>query len=357
MSEWMFGAATFVVVGCSASGVVAPPAAAPVPAPVPAPAPRNASAVREAPLDWHLLDPATDKYPGIGAERAMRELLTGKGPRRTVVVAVIDGGVDTAHVDLRANLWTNAGEIASNSQDDEKNGYVDDAHGWDFIGGAASRDVHYDTYELARLVGSCRGTAAGTGTPAPDSLRCAGLSTELSARQASAQETLTHIQAAKAALAQAVAALKLALGAKSVTVENVTALSPSAATVASARTLYLTLAARGINDASIAEAETSLRTEVDYGLNAGFNPRPIVGDSYSDPSQRFYGNADVMGPDALHGTHVAGIIGAIRGNGIGVDGIAPAVRIMSVRTVPDGDERDKDVANAIRYAVDNGANV
>ncbi len=64
-----------------------------------------------------------------------------------------------------------------------------------------------------------------------------------------------------------------------------------------------------------------------------------------------------MGQDAKHGTHVAGIIGAVRGNGVGVDGIAPAVKFMMIRTVPDGDERDKDVANAIRYAVDNGAKI
>ncbi|MGI8510765.1 MAG: S8 family peptidase [Gemmatimonadaceae bacterium] len=348
----LFGIAMFVVVGCSSAGIVAPP---PVPV-TPAPSP-TAPAVREAPLNWQLLDPTTDNYPGISADRAMRELLAGKQPRRTVIVAVIDGGVDTSHVDLRANLWTNPGETASNSQDDDKNGYVDDVRGWDFIGGTPSSDVRYDTYELARLVGSCKGTAAGAGTPAPDSQTCSTLSADLTSRQAAAQQTFTQVEAAKAALAKAIATLKLALGGKAVTVANVTALSPSSSDIASARTLYISLAARGIDDASIAEAEASLRSELDYGLNLDFNPRPMVGDNYSDPSEHYYGNADVMGPDALHGTHVAGIIGAVRGNGIGIDGIAPAVRIMSVRTVPDGDERDKDVANAIRYAVDNGANV
>ena len=72
-------------------------------------------------------------------------------------------------------------------------------------------------------------------------------------------------------------------------------------------------------------------------------------------TEKYYGNGDCKGPGAFHGTHVAGIIGATRKNGIGMDGVADNVRIMSVRCVPDGDERDKDVANAIRYAVDNGA--
>jgi subtilisin family serine protease len=82
-----------------------------------------------------------------------------------------------------------------------------------------------------------------------------------------------------------------------------------------------------------------------------------VGDDYSDKTERIYGTPDVEGPDASHGTHVAGIVGAVRGNSLGIDGVATGVRIMSVRAVPNGDERDKDVANAIRYAADNGADI
>jgi subtilisin family serine protease len=99
------------------------------------------------------------------------------------------------------------------------------------------------------------------------------------------------------------------------------------------------------------------RTKVDYQLNLAFDPRPIVGDDYNNGRERFYGNADVTGPDADHGTHVSGIIGAVRDNAIGIKGVADHVRIMVLRVVPDGDERDKDVANGIRYAADNGARV
>ncbi|NIP78067.1 MAG: S8 family serine peptidase, partial [Gemmatimonadetes bacterium] len=100
-----------------------------------------------------------------------------------------------------------------------------------------------------------------------------------------------------------------------------------------------------------------LEDRLEYGLNPEFDPRDIVGDDYEDAGERVYGNAEVTGPRAGHGTGVAGIIAAERGNGIGEDGIASSVRIMVLRTVPDGDERDKDVANAIRYAVDNGADI
>jgi subtilisin family serine protease len=99
------------------------------------------------------------------------------------------------------------------------------------------------------------------------------------------------------------------------------------------------------------------RDELAYHYNIAYDPRSIVGDDYNDASQRYYGNADVTGPDALHGTHVAGIVAAVRHNGIGIDGIADDVQIMVLRVVPDGDERDKDVANGIRYAADHGAKV
>jgi len=83
----------------------------------------------------------------------------------------------------------------------------------------------------------------------------------------------------------------------------------------------------------------------------------IVRDNYYNFSDAFYGNNDIMGPTPNHGTHVSGIVAASRNNGTGIDGVADAVKIMMVRVVPDGDEYDKDIALAIRYAVDNGAKV
>src|SRR5690606_17852277 len=124
-----------------------------------------------------------------------------------------------------------------------------------------------------------------------------------------------------------------------------------------ARQVYLDLAANDITPELIAKELDRLEKLMEYGLNPSFDPRGVVGDNYADETERIYGNADVVGPDPHHGTHVAGIIGAVRDNGIGVDGIAPDVRLMVLRAVPDGDERDKDVANAIRYAAENGAHI
>ncbi len=90
---------------------------------------QDTTAVREIPADWYLRDPETDSVQGVSAERAYATLLKGK-PSRTVIVAVIDSGVDIEHEDLKDNLWTNEDEIAGNGVDDDNNGYVDDVHGW-----------------------------------------------------------------------------------------------------------------------------------------------------------------------------------------------------------------------------------
>jgi hypothetical protein len=113
----------------------------------------------------------------------------------------------------------------------------------------------------------------------------------------------------------------------------------------------------GLTMEQLEEGVKYFTDQVKYSYNEAFDPRHIVGDDYEDLTNRFYGNNDVKGPDAEHGTHVAGIIAASRANDLGMQGIADQVRIMAIRAVPNGDERDKDVANAIRYAVDNGAKI
>jgi len=287
----------------------------------------------------------------------MRELLAGRQPRRTVIVAVIDGGVDTAHIDLRGNLWSNPKEVAGNGRDDDGNGFVDDVRGWNFIGGSNGEDVRYDTFEVTREHVACMKSAAGGSAEAAAQERCAKIAEAFEKKKNEAEQTLAQVQMIEGAMSQILPMLRQALATDSLTVEKVTAFKPATASLTQARTAYLQLAENGITQDVIDDAKKAYGSQLKYGLDPDFDPRSIVGDNYADPDERHYGNGDVMGPDAHHGTHVAGIIGAIRGNGVGVDGIAPAVRIMSVRTVPDGDERDKDVANAIRYAVDNGANV
>jgi subtilisin family serine protease len=342
---------------CAAPSTVATPAPAPAPAPVTAPA-HAAVPPAEAPRNWQLLDEASDGVPGISAERAIHELLAGKQPVRTVLVAVIDGGIDTAHVDLRANLWTNPKEVPGNARDDDNNGYVDDLHGWNFIGGRDGKDVHYDTFEVTRLYGWCTNTGPSPGPVAhEEKTRCDEIKREFEKTRTETQENLTQFTQIEAFLDQYLPVLKKATGTDSLTRTNVAAIQPASQQVAQAKQVFLRLAAEGITPKDVMEAKTEYESRMQYGLNPAYNARAIVGDDYNVTSQRSYGNFDVMGPDAKHGTHVAGIIGAVHNANVGIGGIAPAVKVMMVRAVPDGDERDKDIANAIRYAVDNGAKV
>ena len=348
---------TLVLSACASAG--APPVTGAPPAGVTttptAPASAPASSLREPPADWHLLDLSTDGIAGISARRADREVLAGRNPQRTVIVAVIDGGVDTAHADLRANLWMNPKETPGNRTDDDGNGYVDDVRGWNFIGGADGRNIDDETLEVTRLYRRCTNAPGAAPLTAEQRAECPRVQRAFEQERLEMQQTAAILSTLDERLRTAIPALRRAIGTDSLTVARVEALQATAADVREARYLYLQITGFGLDPADVPEQAKTVNGLLQYGLNPGFDARSIVGDDPLNVTQRVYGNADATGPDALHGTHVAGIIGAVRGNGIGVDGITPAVRIMSIRAVPNGDERDKDVANAIRYAVDNGA--
>jgi subtilisin family serine protease len=328
------------------------------PAPSPAPVAADEAAPSGAPASWWLAATDATGTWGAGVERAYRELLAGRQPARTVVVAVIDSGVDIEHDDLDDNLWVNEDEKPGNGIDDDGNGYIDDVHGWNFIGGRDGRHVDRDTYEVTRLFAKCRQRAEG-GSPgdAPAPAQCTAIEADFEERVRESREQLAQLKNMNMMLTHFTRLLREATGSETLTVAKVRALQPMRADVQQARQVYLQLAEAGYSPEDIAKEQENMEQLVEFSLNPAFDPRPIVGDDYGNPEERVYGNADVTGPDASHGTGVAGIIAAERGNGIGEDGIAPAVQIMVVRAVPNGDERDKDVANAIRYAADNGAHI
>jgi subtilisin family serine protease len=312
-------------------------------------------------INWQNQDLQKDSVFGISTEKAY-SLVKGK-KHKPVVVAVIDGGTDTAHEDLRGVLWVNPKEKAGNGVDDDHDGYVDDVHGWDFIGGKDS-DVHYDNLEMTRLVreqGAHFDTIKPGQVAASDTAAYAAyqrmLASFVEAAQR-AQQTVEGIGRFKSIMDS----MWLKMGKDTPTLADWEAFTPVGRGQERVRAIlvgqlkgggsFSQLVAQGIDGPL-----KHFQEELNYHYNLAYDPRYIVGDDYNNTAQRFYGNPDVTGPDALHGTHVAGIIGAIRGNGIGMDGVADDVRLMIIRVVPDGDERDKDVANGIRFAADHGARV
>jgi len=310
-----------------------------------------------------------DSVYGTCSDEALA-LLKEKGLTSTpVVVAVIDGGVDINHPALKDHIWVNPKEIPNNHIDDDHNGYVDDVHGWDFIGGKDS-DVKQDNLEVTRLYRELSKKYANT--PATDVKKSDKAEYAKYLKVKTAFES-KHNEYQKGhdnlvSFEDTINIIKKDLGKTDFTKDDLSGYNPSDSAMARAKRRMIRNFNRfgfiieGVTADSI---ENLLDKQVKYydaflkyQYNVNFDPRFIVGDNYADINQRYYGNNDVAGPTAHHGTHVSGIIAGMRtGNPGAQEGIADNVKIMAVRVVPDGDERDKDVANGIRYAVDNGAKV
>jgi len=321
------------------------------------------------PYDWFLRDPEQDHVQGVSAERTYETLLKDQ-PSRTVIVAVADTGVDIDHEDLKNVIWTNPGEIADNGIDDDKNGYIDDVHGWNFIGGK-NGNVKDDTGELTREYVRLKqkfGTMGEDSVPKKQRAEFESYQKikdkfeKLKSKNAQEYEFYNNLYVN---IANSIDTLKVLLKTDPLTREALEQFTTSEPTLLFAKGFVLNIFKNIGPEGSLSDFVSQVKEAADYfgviehyTYNEQYNPREVVGDNPLDPYEKYYGNNDVKGPDPLHGSHVAGIIAADRKNSLGIKGIADNVRIMSVRMLPSsGDERDKDVANAIRYAVDNGAQV
>lgn len=301
-----------------------------------------------APAAWQRLSPERDGVYGTGVDRALAELLADRRPSRRVVVAVIDGGVDTLHPQIAPVLWRNEREVAGNGVDDDKNGFVDDVRGWSMIPALPGDTGRYDTMELTRLYAACRDLPAGRGLQRPSAAECTEYQRAYGTKAAEGSQLATQVTAISGMLANTTAQLRRAMGSEALTPEKVRSFTPATRADSNAKTMWMRLADAGIDSSMLAQAGQQV-TGTKWQLDTLFDPRSLP----HDPQ----GSADVKGPDATHGTHVAGIIGAVAAGSSDVRGIAPLVAIMALRAVPDGDERDAEVARAIRYAADNGAQV
>lgn len=292
---------------------------------------------------WSHLDIQKDTIPGMSVDRAYTELLKGKKGQK-VIVAVIDSGTDIEHNDLKDYIWTNTKEIPNNNIDDDNNGYIDDIHGWNFLGESVN-----ETLEMTRIVKK--------GDDGSDVYKRAKELHEKKLNEAlQGKQQIDFILAAEKAMANHIKKEKF-------TLEDIKAVSSTDPMINQYKMMFTQIfsnASRTEFDEQIEEFKDYVYDQVNYNLNVEFDGRKPVGDNPYDYSQKKYGNNNVIGPSkkhAKHGTHVAGIIAQGINNGIGGDGVTNEVELMILRAVPNGDEYDKDIALAIRYAADNGAKV
>ncbi|PIB39368.1 S8 family peptidase [Maribacter sp. 4G9] len=297
--------------------------------------------------NWGHLDLASDTIPGMSVDKAYDEIIKNKKGKK-IIVAVLDSGIDLDHEDLDGVIWTNTDEKPGNNKDDDNNGYVDDIHGYNFLGESYNEQLEY--VRMLRLnIG--------------DQATLAKAKAKLDEEYASALQNKERYEQILQAVKSADAEVKAFLGKETYTKEDVSGMEAS--TEAMQRNKSILLQMYSFKDSipevveELGDGITYFTEQLNYNLNKDFNGREIVGDNPYDYGDTEYGNGNPSNrvDDESHGTHVAGIIAAERNNGLGANGVANNVEIMSIRAVPNGDEYDKDIARGIRYAVDNDAKI
>lgn len=322
------------------------------------------------PQGWHLKDLQKDGFYGISLDQAY-DFLKSKGLKsHPVIVGVIDSGIDTTHEDLKPVLWTNEKEIPGNGIDDDKNGYIDDIHGWNFLGSKDGKEnVTKDSFEAARVYWKFKTKFEDKLEDQIPPSEKANYEMWVRAKEEMMKDKSDpaqneFIKQLGVMFVSGDSTIKADLNKEVYTCTDLESYNPPTANASKVKQILMG-ACKGNDNNSLTNTMLmdELQKDIDKITISEHPPKTyrsdVVKDNYDDFNDKFYGNNNihVNNQSALHGTHVAGIIGAARGNDLGMDGVADNVRIMSIRAVPDGDEHDKDIALAIRYAVDNGARV
>ncbi|MGC9375750.1 MAG: S8 family serine peptidase, partial [Bacteroidales bacterium] len=320
----------------------------------------NENAKKEIEHDWFNQSPIDDQVYGAEIDKAYQFLQDKES--KPVIVAVIDGGVDFNHEDLQENMWINKNEIPDNGIDDDGNGYVDDIHGWNFLGNAEGENIAHENLEITRIYKKYHPKFSDVkkSTLSNEEKELYSLYKEAAKRYEKslkdAQRQKSGFEKYKNKYHNAYRTITNVLQTDSIVINDLDSLKEADKTYKKEIKTIYNFVKYGINEKIFDEIESHIDIVLDYHLNTDYNPRAIIGDDVTDMSEN-YGNNNVYGPEAFHGTFVSGIIAAKRNNDLGIDGIAENAKIMALKVVPDGDERDKDVAKAIRYAVDNGARI
>lgn len=318
---------------------------------------------KQAPQNWFNLDKKEDGVFGLSTEKAYRELLKDK-KSFTMIVAVIDSGVDINHEDLKGKIWINENEIPANGIDDDRNGYIDDIHGWNFNGGKDGSSVRVDNWELTRMVVRYKEKFKNVNIQKLNReekklyKKYLIIKKEYEELLKKSKTNLKTLEETYKKYVDAETKITAYLKTEKYSDQQVEAINSENAEIKAAKKILLFYNKHNWKHKKFQDSIQFSKRMIDLKLNPHADHRYIVNDNYEDKSERYYGNNNVKGSEAWHGTVNAGIIAANRNNKIGIKGIVENVKLMVLRVAPDyGDERDKDIANAIYYAVDNGARI
>jgi cell wall-associated protease len=318
------------------------------------------------PKNWHALDLKTDGYYGVSLVQAYQFLNGLKS--KPVVVAIIDSGIDTLQKDLQGVLWVNTKEKKGNGKDDDHNGYIDDIHGWNFLGGPNGKcdfsESEEEIREYNRLKGKYATTTEASAGDKKEYAYWVKVKTEYDSTVNKARTEISQLSPIVNAMVETSGYIRHALKLKAnqtFTKADVEHLQTTNDTLLEVKNLWMIAFSEDVSTSTNVKVIKEL-SEYMAKLNNAVNPdldarKRIVGDNPDTLDNKPYGNNLLKFSDASHGTGVAGLVGAIRNNSYGIDGIADNVRIMAIKAVPIGDEYDKDEVNAIHYAVDNGAKI
>jgi cell wall-associated protease len=333
---------SFLGMACATTAQLSPPTSASLSA-----SSRNQPLKEKESLRWSHLDPIQDTVPGMSVDRAYAEVVK-KRKGAPVVVAIIDSGIDLAHEDLKDLLWKNPGEVAGDGLDNDQNGYIDDVHGYNFLG-----ESYREQMEFVRIVSKKLG----------DSALQEKASNHLEPKLTEAKTSVLQFQQIEQLVSIAHQNIQKKLGKEYYTLKDLEKYEAQSEEEEQVLGLLAQVMAMGQDiPTALAELQEGIayyQSQLEYNLNLAFDGRKPVGDNPYDIKELNYGNGNSNHQleEESHGTHVAGILAANRANKKGVKGVAENVKLMALRTVPDGDEYDKDIALAIRYAVDQGARV
>ena len=324
--------------------------------------------------NWHWKDYGKDTIHGISLFQAYEQLSKLNKQPSPIIVAVLDGGIDTNHIELKPRLWINTKEIPNNGIDDDRNGYVDDIHGWNFLGGKDGRNIDKAADEKSRIYHKYK--SAFENISDINQIKSEAQQKQYLVWKQAAQEiefsqedaaNLQYISMATNAIQKLGNIIIKEMNDSNFTVESIESFQPIGRVTLDAKIAYLrTARILGIEkETPYKEVISDLKEYIEgkeksakAKLVAPANIRAdIIKDNYENFADKFYGNNDITGPNAKHGTHVAGLVASIPDSTWNVNKLYPSIQIMGVRVVPDGDEYDKDIALGIRYAVDNGAKI